>query len=269
MAARALLLSAALVVCAAAGQTPAPDAAAQEAIVSRIRKAALEYGDRLQNFTCTQITARSTGPSATGPRWKPLETQELELNYLDHREHYKLLKVNGKTTDLQKRIKPGYMKSYNQFGSRLQNIFDPKANATFEWDHAEAGSGGGTCVFRYRVPQPTSTIVITAGPDKVQPGHHGVVWANCESGAVTHFLTETDPAEVVRKGRRVALEYRLEVRYSLATIGSLEFLLAQSAVDTALFYKTWTRTEIQFRQYRKYDASSAIRFDEEEVGPGR
>lgn len=267
MVARALL-PAVIVVCAA-GQVPAPNAAAEEAMISRIREAAREYGDRLQNFTCVQTTARSIGPSATGPRWKPLETQELELNYVDHREHYKLLKVNGETTDLQKRIKPGYFKGSGEFGSALQNIFDLKADAKFEWDHAEAGAGGGGCVFRYRVPQSTSTIVITADLDKVRVGHHGMVWANCESGAVTRFLTETDPAEVRRVGRRVPIGYRLEVRYGPTTIGSLEFLLPQSSVQTALFYKTWTKAEIQFQKYRKYDANSTIKFDEGEVRQGR
>ena len=75
------MLPAAIIVCAA-GQVPAPDTAAQEAMVPRMREAALEYGDRRQNFTCTQVTARSIAPSATGPRWKPLETQELDLNYV-------------------------------------------------------------------------------------------------------------------------------------------------------------------------------------------
>lgn len=262
-----LMLPAALVVCAA-GQVPAPDAAAQEAVVSRIRKAALEYGDRLQNFTCTQITARSAGPSATGPQWKPLETQELEIGYFDHREHFKLRKVNGETTNLQKRIKHGaYFQGYGQFGSALQDIFNPKANATFEWDHAEAASEGGACVFRYRVPEPTSTIVIMADQDRVKVGHHGMVWANCESGAVTRFLTEWDLAAVRRVGRRVSLGRRLEVRYGPATIASQEFLLPQSAVDTALFYKTWTKAEVQFQQYRKYDANSTVKFDEEEIPP--
>jgi hypothetical protein len=193
----------------------------------------------------------------------------MELTYVDHHEQYKLLKVNGETTDLQKRIKSGYFKGFGQFGSSLQNIFDPKANAKFEWDHAEARSGGGTCVFHYRVPQSTSAIVITADLDKVRVGHHGMVWANCESGGVTRFLTETDPAEVRRAGRRVPLGFRLEVGYGLVTIGVLEFLLPQSAVQTALFYKTWTKAEIQFQRYRKYDANSTIKFDEGEVRPGR
>jgi len=268
MTTRAVFLAAALVVCAI-GQISTPDAGAEQAMVSRIRQAALEYGNQLQNFTCIQITARSIGPSATGSRWKPLETQETELNYVDHREHYKLLKVNGETTDLEKRTKSGYFKGYGQFGSALQDIFDPKADARFERDRAETGSGGGACVLRYGVPQASSTIVITADRDQVRVGHHGTVWANCESGAVTRFVTETDPAEVRRMGRRVPLGYRLEVRYGPARIGGLEFLLPQSAVQTALFYKTWTKAEIQFRQYRKYDANSTIKFEEGEVRPGR
>ena len=151
-------------------------AAAHEAAISRIREAALAYGERLQNFTCVQTTARSIGPSIDGPRWKPLETQELALNYVDHREHYKLLKVNGETTDLQKRIKAGYFTGYGQFGSALLNILDPKTNARFEWDHDESGPAGDVCVFHYQVPESGSRIVLTADKDQVKVGHHGTVW---------------------------------------------------------------------------------------------
>jgi hypothetical protein len=256
MAVRALLL-AALVVCAG-GQSNAPDAAAQEAMISRMRQAALEYGDRLQNFTCVQTQARSIGPSPTGTKWKTLETQEQELNYVDHREHYRVLRVNGETTNLEKRIKRGYFQGHGEFGSALQNIFLPQSNAAFEWDHAEAGS----CVFRYRVAQASSLVVITADLDKVKLGHHGMVWTDCDTGAVTRLLTETDEGEVRRAGRRVGLGYRLEVIYSPTAIGAAEFLLPQSAVRTALFYKTWTKAEIQFRQYRKYDANSTVKFEE-------
>lgn len=246
----------------AAAQVSPPDAAAQQAMISRIRETALAYGKSLQNFTCTQITARSIGPSADGSKWKPLETQELELFYVDHREHYKLLKVNGETTNLEKRIKGGYFRGRGEFGSALQNIFKPEANAAFVWDHAE----GETCVFRYRVPQSTSTIVLTADRDQVQLGHHGMVWANCQSGAVMRFLTETDLGEVRRIGRRVPLGLRIEVRYAPVAIGSEEFLLPQSAVESALFYKTWTKSEIQFLQFRKYDASSTVTFDDGRPG---
>jgi len=75
------------------------------------------------------------------------------------------------------------------------------------------------------------------------------------------FQMESDPAAVTRSGRRVPLGFRLEVRYATAMIGSQEFLLPQFAAESALYYKTWTKVEIQFQQYRKYDAHSTIKFD--------
>ncbi len=237
--------------------------------LTRIREAALAYSDRLQDFTCIQITKRSNGPALDGPHWKPLETQEVELNYVDHHEHYKLLKIDGTTNDLEKRNKTGYFRGYGQFGSALLDIFDPKTNARFEWDHSESGPAGNICVYRYEVPQADSRISILADKDKVKLGHHGKVWASCENGAVLRFVTETDLGEVRRMGRRVSLGYRLDVRYGPVTIGSAQFILPQSAIQTGLFYKTWTKSEIEFREYRKYDASSVIKFGEGEARPDR
>jgi hypothetical protein len=247
----------------ASGQDPTPDAAGQQAVVARMRDAALTYSDRLQDFTCIQLSTRSAGPSPTGPHWKPLEKQESELSYVGHREHYKLLAVNGESTGLQKRIKQGpYATTGGEFGSALLKIFDPQARAEFVWDHRETSAPTHTCVFRYSVSPSTSTEVITADLDHVRVGHHGTVWADCDTGAVTHFRMETDRGEVHRHGIRVPLEFRLEVSYAPATIGSQEFLLPQTAEETTLFYKTWTKAEIQFQQYRKYDAHSTVKFDD-------
>jgi hypothetical protein len=92
-------------------------------------------------------------------------------------------------------------------------------------------------------------------------GRYGPI---CESGAVLRFVTgtETERGAVRRIGRRVELGYRLELVYSPTTIGAAEFLLPQSALQTALFYKTWTKAEVEFRGYRRYDASSTAKFDE-------
>jgi hypothetical protein len=238
----------------ASGQAPAPDVAA------RMQAAALEYTGHLQNFTCTQILTRSAGSSPTGTHWKLLDKQESELDYVDRKEHYTLLKVNGESIDPAKRIKRGpYLTPGGEFASRLLKIFDPKAHAEFEWDHDET-AGTHTCVFRYNVPQATSTEVMTADLDHVTLGHHGMVWAVCDTGAVTRFQLESDMGEILRSGRHVPLGFRTEVRYAPTAIGSQEFLLPQSASVTSLFYKTWTKVEIQYRQYRKYDANSVIKF---------
>ena len=240
---------------AAPGQPPDTTA-----IVARMKEAALAYTDHLKNFTCTQSLTRNAGSSPTGPHWKLLDTQEAQLDYVDRKEHYQLLKVNGKTTDPEKRIKRGYFLPGGEFNSLLEKVFNPRAKAEFVWDHEEAGAGGRACAFRYNVPQASSTYVITADLDHVRLGHHGMVWADCASGAVIHIVIETDIGEVMRGKTHVPLGTRAEVRYAQATIGDQQFLLPEFAQTTALFYKTWTKTEIHFGEYRKYDASSTVKF---------
>jgi hypothetical protein len=71
-----------------------------------------------------------------------------------------------------------------------------KAHPTSEGNHSDAASAVGICVFRCRVPEPTSTIVITADRDRVGVGYHGMVWADGESNAVMRFPAEWDPAAV-------------------------------------------------------------------------
>jgi hypothetical protein len=48
---------------------------------------------------------------------------------------------------------------------------------------------------------------------------------------------------------------------------AVKFLLPQQATEIAPFGKTMTKAEMQFRDYRKYDSSSNITFDD--VGEGR
>lgn len=242
-----------LVAVALCARGQSPDA------VVRMREAALSYGDRLQNFTCTEILARAIGPSPDGMKWKPLETQEWEVNYVDHREHRTLLRVNGDEIEPEKQMKHGYFQGYGQFGEALHKILDPKVKAQFEFDRQE----GQTCAYRYRAAQANSTAGVHADRDDLQLGHHGTVWADCATGDVTRFYTETELGFVRRAGRRVQVGYRLEVRYGLVNIGEKEFLLPQTAVQNAVFYKTWTKAEIRFENYRKYDASSTVTFEKE------
>jgi hypothetical protein len=257
-----LALLPAILIYAVDAQTP-PEPAGRQAIVARMQQAALAYLDGLQNFTCTQLLTRSAGNSPNGPHWKLLDTQEAELDYVNHTEHYTLLKVNGQTEDAAKRIKQGpYITPNGEFGAMLEKIFTPKAQAQFEWDHDESAGATRTCVFRYNVPLATTTEVIQADLDRVRVGHHGMVWADCDTGAVTRFRLETDLGEVMRSGRHVPLGFRLEVHYAPVTIGSQQFLLPEKVEEAALFYKTWTKVEIQFQQYRKYDANSVIKFDQ-------
>src|SRR5581483_7338252 len=114
----------------------------------------------LQDFVCTRNMTRSADDSGTGKHYKKLETQEGEVAYVSHRESYKPILVNGKSTNLDKRVKRGYFQPGGEFGERLSTIFDPKAAADFTWDHAEMADGRRSCVFRYDVPLARTTFVM-------------------------------------------------------------------------------------------------------------
>lgn len=170
--------------------------------------------------------------------------------------------MNGKTTDPEKRVKKGNWTPGGEFGSSLRLIFQPRAAAEFVWDHEETSAGKRVCVFRYRVPLATTTYEIQADLDHVKMGHHGFVTAECDTGAVRRIRIETDPASVKRHGEDVAIGMRLDLRYAPVSIGSSEFLLPEQAVEIAPFGKTLTKAEIRFEQYRKYDSTSNITFDD-------
>ena len=70
----------------ALGAAAPPDIAEQKAVVTRMRDTALNYADRLQDFLCTEFMTRTVDHSGTGKQWKLLETQELKLGFISHRE---------------------------------------------------------------------------------------------------------------------------------------------------------------------------------------
>ena len=251
---------------AALGQTVAPDSAEQQAILRRMREAALSYSDRLQDFICTQITTRTADRYGNG-HWKPLEVQELELSYVAHKESYRLLKVDGKSTDVDKRVKQGYFKPSGEFGTALRWIFGPKAKAEFFWDRLEGAGTKRACIFRYSVAESSSTMMMHADLDVAPMGHRGFVQADCDTGMVLRIHIVTDPAFVKRHGQPVAVGTWLDVRYGWTTISSKEFLVPQEAEETGIFGPTLTRAKIEFRNYRKYESNSTIRFDESPAKP--
>jgi hypothetical protein len=257
--ARAGLLLAALVYPAAFAQTvPAP--ADPQALIERARAYALAYSKSLANFTCTRLITRSADDSTTGNRYKQLETQEGELRYVDRKETYEVQKINGETTKLDKHVKKGYFIPGGEFGASLAKIFAPQAKAEFTFDRAETSQGRPSCIFRYNVPQSTTTYGITADGTGYPLAHHGVVHVDCETGAVTNFRIESDTPTVVFKGHKIVIGNNLEVHYTLTSIGDKQFLLPQDAGEVNRFHKRLTKVDIQFRGYRKFDSTSTVTF---------
>ena len=250
-------------------QTPAPLPPVPDdhvPLIALMRQAARTYSEGLRNFLCTKITTRSGDRSGAGTRWKPLDVEESEVSYVDHKETETLLKVNGQSANLH--IKQGYFIPGGEFGSSLLQILASSVNAQFTFDHQESGGSQQLCVFRYRVPLETSHWGMSDGTQSVGFAHHGMVYADCSTGAVMRFHMESEPAQMHRLGFHFPVGERLDVSYRPTLIDGREFLLPYSAEAIAWYDDDWTRAGIQFQNYRKFESNSRIIIpDRQEVLP--
>lgn len=167
------------------------------------------------------------------------------------------MRVNGAPVSANNLPKTGFTTIQGEF-SALGLIFTASVGATLEWDHAEGSGADRTCVFRYAVAASSGGgMVFRRGSERVLHGHHGLVTASCETGAVTRLVLNIDPDP----GRKSDGAARIEIAYGPVKIGGKEFLLPISALDISHQDKKHTKAEVTFEKYRKYDADSAIRFD--------
>jgi hypothetical protein len=231
-----------------------------------MRESAINYGARLENFSCTQYTERFTDNGSKAKHWKHLDSLVHQVDCVDHVERYGLLKVNGKSNDAAKRLKLGHFLPGGEFGSRLRHVFAPAAEAEFTWDRAEEIGGRRACVFRYRVAEQTSTMAMQVNQQSITLGHHGFVHADCETGSVLRIEMESDPGWAWLGGRRNEIGAQVDLRYGMVMIGEKEFLVPTDAVEIARFDLGLTKADIKFKEYRKYDADSSIKF---ETGEGK
>jgi hypothetical protein len=253
---------------AASQSPPAPigaDADDHAALIPLMRQFAYSYTESLRDFLCTKITTRSGDRSGGGTRWKPLDVQEAEIGYVDHQETETLKKVNGQSARLK--ITQGYFIPGGEFGESLLEIFAGGVHAQFTFDHQEAAGAQQLCVFRYRVALETSRWGMTDGSQSVTFAHHGMVYADCSTGAVMRLHMESEPAEMHRLGFHFPVGLRLDVSYRPTPIAGREFLLPSTAEAISWYGTDWTRAEMQFQNYRKFEATSRIVIPDRQEAP--
>jgi len=237
-----------------------PARAEQRAVLEKMRQYAATYTERLQDFTCTQIMTRSGAKAEPKPKWKTLEIQEIELNFVGHREHYRLLKVNGDSKNPEKKVKNGYTRTSGEFGSMMRAVFDPKSKAEFEWDHQAPGDRRNVCVYRYRVDRENSSMGLRTETRREVLAYGGAVDADCSTGQILRIESESEPD-------RTGFLIRTAIRYGPVMIADREFVLPVRVENVSGFDRTLTRAEIRFENYRKYNADTSVKFEDEVPEP--
>jgi hypothetical protein len=235
-----------------AAALPAPE---QQKLWEEATSSALSYASRLPNFRCHRETKRLTAPVRNSERFHDADSIVEELTYESPKETYRTVQVNGMKSSMGRDALKG-VSSRGEFGSMLKSIFRPEAAARYKWA-GRAMTGGVLCeVFDVDVDPARSNFVLTFNLRQEIAGFHGRVFVDEESGLVRRIVLEGGglPKDFGLQSPTFSLEY------GMVRISGDDYLLPLRSVLQVRQGKQVVRNETQFRDYRKFEASSQIKF---------
>jgi hypothetical protein len=243
---------------------PPPDSIEQEKIIDQARDYALNYTKQLPNFICVQVTRRDIDPTGTGNNWYHSDTITARLSYNGFENYEVILHNNQPVTNANMR-QFGGTSSEGEFGSMMDEIFEPETHAQFSWDHWGKLRGRKTYVFAYDVQQEYSKYHVEADDDKltIVPAYRGLVYIDEDTKMVVKVvMTPYDmPSTFPIREISSSLDYDLE------TIGDQQYMLPLKSVLTSKRTRQMTRNDIEFRLYRKFGTDSSIKFETPDALP--
>jgi len=254
---------------AAPKPSPPPSAEEQGAIVQEVREYALNYSKALPDFICTQVTRRYAAAPPAGrsgdsqPSWRLQDTLTLRLSYFQQKEDYKLV-LHSNTVTQEDYRKLGGATSTGEFGSMLNDLFEPDTETRFEWDHWATWRGRRALVFHYRVAQEHSHWELDYEHQQhLLPAYHGLIYIDRDTRQVLRatFVAENVPASFPIQQAETILDY------DYVTLSDHPFLLPLKSENQMRTSGVLTRNEVEFRLYRKYSSESEIKYDTPEPLP--
>jgi hypothetical protein len=242
---------------------PPPSSIEQEQIIDQARDYALNYTKQLPNFICVQVTRRDYDPTGTGNNWYHSDTLTARLSY-NGAENYEVILHNNQPVTNGNMRQFGGTTSEGEFGSMMDQIFEPETHTQFSWDHWGKLRGRKTYVFAYDVQQEFSHYRVEAeGAETIVPAYRGLVYIDEDTKMVVKIvMTPYDmPSTFPIREINSSLDYDLE------TIGDQQFMLPLKSVLTSKRARQMTRNDIEFRLYRKFGTESTIKFETPDALP--
>jgi hypothetical protein len=248
----------ALFVCFAArgAQDVPPDAAEQARILQAMRLYAGQYIANLPNFICEQVT-RQFEAGRKPNRWRAGDVLTSKLLFNAGHEERNLELVNDKP------IRPGIrrwhtpLQTEGEFGTLLDRVFSSASQASFGWKGWDVVAGKRVAVFTFVIDAEHSTMTLQLSDlAKATVAYQGTVYGDPDSGAIwriTDSATEL-PRELRTKSIATAIEY------DEVPIGEKRYLLPLQAIIWMTTDTNHVRNELEFRNYRKFETDSVIRF---------
>lgn len=214
------------------------------------------YSSRLPNFRCTQETRRFSAPMKTPDQLKETDSFKDELTYEDGKESYRKLEINGAKVELAAIDTKG-VHSRGEFGSMLMGLFDPAVHVSYKWAGRAMAMGVLCQVFQLEVQRATSNFTLDHNGRREPVGYTGRIYIDEDTGLVRRLTIQ---------GVGLPKDFGLQsptflLEYGMVRIGSNDFLLPLRSVLQLQLVKNFVRNETVFRGYRKFEASSEVKFE--------
>jgi len=241
---------------------PPPSSVEQARILHEILDNARNYSKTLPDYMCIQVTRRHFDPTAT-ENWRNYDTVQEQLSYVDHKENYVVVAINGQAVKNVEHQRLGGSTLSGDFGTIYTEIFAVETATEFDWDHWATLRGKRMYVFSFHVPQSRSHFTIYDGESQrtITSGYKGLIYADRDSYMVMRYKFECEDLPNDFPVKAVALD----VNYDFIEIAGTKFVLPlkteiKSTANTVHGkYMSWN--EAEFHLYRKFGTSSSITFD--------
>jgi hypothetical protein len=245
---------------------PPPDSVRQQQIRDAMTQYAMNYTQNLPNFVCVQVTRQYVDPNG-GDNYRSIGTILARVSYNEGQEKYNVYSQYGHlvNTDMQG-LRGGGATSTGEFGSLMREIFEPKSDAEFGWDHWGTLRGRRMAVFNYFIDSGHSNWSITyaasaSDSQRIVTAYRGLVYADAQTGEITRIKFV---AVDIPKGFPVQEATEI-LDYDLAEISGQKYVCPLVAQLWMRAGRESTHNEIEFRNYRKFGTESSITYDMDEA----
>jgi len=236
---------------------PPPDSVRQKQILDQITEYALNYTENLPNFICTQVTRRYVDPNISDDRYRIIDTVLVKLSYNEGQEHYQVVSVNDKATNIPFEQLRGGTVSTGEFGTLMRGIFEERSETQFGWDHWASIRGKRMAVFNYFIDSGHSDYSIDYnGEQRIITAYRGLVYADEHTGAISRI---TFQAVDIPKSFPVNTATEI-LDYDEVEINGQPYICPLKADVRLTAGREKTKNDIEFRLYRKFGTESVITY---------
>jgi hypothetical protein len=250
---------------------PPPDSSRQQQILDLTKQYALSYTQNLPNFACVQIMRRYfRGLLQFGDRYRNIGTVLTRVSYNEGREDYKVYSVNGhyKEATIESAAGNKGAVSQGEFGSIMREIFQPKSEAAFNWDHWAMLRGKKMAAFNFFIDSDHSGYSLAysgaSGEERrIVTAYRGLIYADENTGEI--FRIKLVAADIPKSFPINAMEEILD--YDTIDIGGQPYVLPLVAKFYMTAGREKSRNELEFRSYRKFDSQTFVTYATSDISP--